>query len=470
MINTSQVATPTFSPAGGTYPTSQSVTLSDATPNSRIYFTTDGSTPTTSSTAYTTPIRVSRTTTIMAMAVASGLSNSAVAAATYTINTSQVATPTFSPAGGTYPTSQSVTLSDATPNSTIYFTTDGSTPTTASTRYTTPISVTHSETIKAMAVASGLSNSAVAAATYTINTSQVATPTFSPGAGTYSTSQSVTISDTTPNATIYFTTDGSTPTTASTRYTTPISVTHSETIKALAVANGLTDSRVATATYTIDSGSGRGIDYGTGFVARGLQMNGSASINGTQLRLTNSGGFQASSAFATTPVNVQRFTTDFTIQLTNADADGMAFVLQGNSPTALGSPGAGLGYGVGTTSTASIANSVAVKFDLYDNEGEGPDSTGLYTGGVSPTIPAVNLSGTGIDLHSGHAFNVHIVYDGTTLAMTITDSTNTALMVRRNFTVNIPAAVGNSTAYAGFTAGTGGLTATMDVLTWTYQP
>src|SRR5207244_9284628 len=154
---------------------SVTVTISDGTTGATIHYTTDGSTPTTASPVYGGPIMVTQTTTIKAMGAASGMADSAVASATYTI---RVATPAFSPAGGTYTSARSVSISDGTPGATIYYTTDGSTPTTASPVYGGPITVTQTTTIKAMAAAGGMANSAVASATYTI---RVATPALSPG-------------------------------------------------------------------------------------------------------------------------------------------------------------------------------------------------------------------------------------------------------------------------------------------------
>ena len=100
------------------------------------------------------------------------------------------------------------------------------------------------------------------------------------------------------------------------------------------------------------------------------------------------------------------------------------------------------------------AESVAIKFDLYSNAGEGPDSTGLYINGATPTVPAIDLSATGINLHSGHIFNVQLAYNGTTLTEVIID-TVTLASVTETYTVNIPAVVGGAAAYVGFTGGTG---------------
>lgn len=80
-------------------------------------------------------------------------------------------------------------------------------------------------------------------------------PTLTPAGGTYTTAQSVSIADTTPNAVIYYTLDGSTPTTSSTKYTAAIKVTATTTIKTFAVASGYGASAVSTAQYTLSAGS-----------------------------------------------------------------------------------------------------------------------------------------------------------------------------------------------------------------------
>jgi hypothetical protein len=171
--------------------------------------------------------------------------DSGVATAIYTI---RVTTPTFGLAAGTFNTPQTVPLSDATSGATIYYTTDGSTPTTSSAQYSGPISVTRTMTIRAIAAKSGMANSSEASATYTL---QAATPTFNPPSGSYLLPVTVSISDASPGVTIYYTTNGTTPTTSSTQYTGPFLILTTTTVKAIAVAPGWSQSAVATAVYNL---------------------------------------------------------------------------------------------------------------------------------------------------------------------------------------------------------------------------
>lgn len=83
--STPACATPTFTPEAGVYNSAQNVTIACETAGATIYYTTDGTAPTTSSSVYSSAIPVSTTTTIKAMAVKAGNSNSIVATATYTI-------------------------------------------------------------------------------------------------------------------------------------------------------------------------------------------------------------------------------------------------------------------------------------------------------------------------------------------------------------------------------------------------
>ena len=162
----------------------------------------------------------------------------------------QVVAPAFSVPAGAYGPAQSVALSSLTPGAKIFYTTNGSTPSSASTLYSGPITVSSSETIKAIAITSGTHNSAVSSAAYVIN-GAVATASFSPIAGSYVGSQSVTVSSATSGATFYYSTNGSTPTRSSTLYSGPITVAASETIKVLAVKANYSDSAIASAAYVI---------------------------------------------------------------------------------------------------------------------------------------------------------------------------------------------------------------------------
>ncbi len=216
------------------------------------------------------------------------------------------------------------------------------------------------------------------------------------------------------------------------------------------------------------------ISFPSGFssTSSGLVLNGGAAISENTLQLTDGGRYESRSVFFSTPVGLASFSTTFDFQLTGKDtlapdADGFTFTLQANGPNALGSDGGGLGYGPPSAGQpgAAITNSVAIKFDLHNNNGEGSNSIGLYVDGQAPTVPSLSLPPSQIDLHSGHIFHVVLVYEGGVLTLTLTDQT-TQRMAGSPFTVDIPGLLGGTTGYVGFTASTGMETAVQSILDW----
>ena len=184
-----------------------------------IYYTIDGSTPTTASTLYARAVSISNNTVLQAVGANSG-STGPIASAIFTI----LPPPPVYPEGGTYANlgTLSVTISDAA-NASIYYTTDGTAPTNASTPYTGVVSLpVGTTTLKAIAIDSN-GSSTITSREYILPLPPPVFPVFSLTSGTYQGVQSVTINST--NATsIYYTTDGTVPTTSSTLYNGPISI------------------------------------------------------------------------------------------------------------------------------------------------------------------------------------------------------------------------------------------------------
>lgn len=120
---------------------------------------------------YSGAITLSTTTPLQAKGYAPGYTDSNVAAGVYTIGTSSVIDPVPFPASGTnFDFELFVSVTCATPGALIYFTIDGSTPTQASTLYSTPVPITLTTTFKFRAYKTGLSPSGVITATYNLNT------------------------------------------------------------------------------------------------------------------------------------------------------------------------------------------------------------------------------------------------------------------------------------------------------------
>ena len=337
------VATPTFSVTAGTYTSAQTVSISCETSGATIYYTTDGTAPTTSSNVYSAALTISETTTVKAMAVKSGMNNSAVATAEYIINLpysgpdyvrvtditaltdgtrviiaarynstatsyyAMTAATTGKPTGVSFSSTTSsngeILPSTILDNENTYYwtvnvTSNGYTFTNANNKvlgYTSSTNFAEGGNNTEWAITRNTSGSSAMVSGYegfyitnknnsgrgialndqhnygpyaTSNNNSstynfyldifvqgyvpaaVATPTFTPAEGTYYDAQNVTINCETQNADIYYTTDGSTPDGNSTPYTGPISVTATTTINAIAYYGGA-NSNVATATYTI---------------------------------------------------------------------------------------------------------------------------------------------------------------------------------------------------------------------------
>lgn len=160
------VNTPTFSPTAGAVAFGTTVTITSSSGADAIYYTTDGSTPTTASINQALiPLVINAPVTVKALAVKTGYTDSLISSAAYT--QAQATAPTFSPAAGDITSGSTVTIS-STGATAIYYTTDGSIPTTSSTNQaTTPLVINSDVTVKALAIRTGYSNSAIESAVYT---------------------------------------------------------------------------------------------------------------------------------------------------------------------------------------------------------------------------------------------------------------------------------------------------------------
>jgi len=178
--------------------------------------------------------------------------SSAVATQAYVLDNTAPSL-TITPANGAYASGQLVTMTAGESGSTIYYTTDGSNPGTAaggSTKaYTAPFAITGNTTVKALAVDAFGNSSAVATRTYTVLDTTPPVVTVNPPAGSYPANQQITLTAN-ETATIYYTTNGSTPTTASTKYTAPIILNGPLTLKYFAVDGANNSSAVVTQTYS----------------------------------------------------------------------------------------------------------------------------------------------------------------------------------------------------------------------------
>jgi len=244
-----------FSPGTGTYLTPRNIIISTMPHGFPIYYTTDGSDPNQYGIPYTGPVMVDRSMRLRAICV-TDKGPSEIATADYLIIKPKPLPPTFSVASGTYSSTQLVAIKPVDFGAKIYYTTDGSDPTTDSTPYTIPVMVDRSMQIKAISCTrDGVSD--MASASYRI-IGRVSTPVIRPNGGVFATPQNVTITCDTPYSDIYYSTDESNPgpaNPASVKYTVPFSAQSTQTIKAASVRADWITSDITASTLTFRSGT-----------------------------------------------------------------------------------------------------------------------------------------------------------------------------------------------------------------------
>jgi hypothetical protein len=317
--------------------------------------------------------------------------------------------------------------------------------------YNTSTLAAGTHTVKATYQGDSSFSSSSASLTQTINSPQAASPTFSPAGGTYAAAQSVVISTTTAGAAIYYTTDSTTPTTSSTKYTSALAVSATETIKAIATATGYTVSAVASATYTIQTSAVAtfnltSLDFGnqtTGTASTAqkvtLKNTGNAALTLTGFPITGSAAFSQTSACGSSlaagascdvsvvfaPQTEGALSATLSVSSnTSGEAPSVSLTGTGTAPpapVATLTPGS-LDFGNQTQGTSSAAQSITVK-----NTGTAPltgitvtlsETQSSSSGKVRPqaAITSANYSATttcGSSLDVGASCTVSVIFSPT---------------------------------------------------------
>ena len=204
-----------------------------------------------------------------------------------------------------------------------------------------------------------------------------------------------------------------------------------------------------------------------------LDRNGSADIITSSgrlhqriLRLTAGGFRQAGSAWAKTKLNLnESFESQFKVYLqhTQPGADGIAFLVQDDGPRALGGWGGGIGY-------RGIRNSVAVEFDTFQNTTDPSSNHLAVVLHGNPDVHAA-VGEPSIPLY-GRPFWARVNYDAATHDLRVYVKSLRAgaeEQLALETTVDLADGVGASSAWVGFTAGTGNLYSKQDIYSWMVQ-
>lgn len=232
------------------------------------------------------------------------------------------------------------------------------------------------------------------------------------------------------------------------------------------------------------------VTYSTFTSTAGLTLVGNTGTavtgDGTVLRITPATADQSGAAYSNSAITLGTnaiFSTTFRFRFTGAGgidpADGITFVLAA-SPGGLGGSGQGLGY-------QSVANSVAIEFDTYLNNGIDASSNhvAVDTGGTLNDLASVAPYGNGSCgfasgspaqnsytapgcMANGNLWTATIGYNGTDLSVSVQDGSSATDAVIGNYAINIGSILGTNSAYVGFTGSTGSGFQNQDIVNWAF--
>ncbi|MEO8344408.1 MAG: PEP-CTERM sorting domain-containing protein [Betaproteobacteria bacterium] len=199
----------------------------------------------------------------------------------------------------------------------------------------------------------------------------------------------------------------------------------------------------------------------------GLQINGNAACTGGVLRVTPATFSQAGSAFSTTLIPLgpgASFSTFFSFQISASGAggaDGIVFVVQPVAST-VGGGGGGIGY-------AGIPTSLGVEFDTWDN-GPPVDTSASHVGiDVNGSVISLQTFDISPPLDNGNVWFAWIDYNGSVLELRVSQSNSRPVSPTLSRAVNLASILGTTSAFVGFTSGTGAAFSNHDILTWRFD-
>jgi peptidoglycan/xylan/chitin deacetylase (PgdA/CDA1 family) len=404
----------------GTVSVALAATDSSGSGVAATYYTTDGSTPTASSAQYTGAFGVTQTRTVKYFSVDTAGNAEAVKSQQVQIDGAAPTTSISCNGGacstGWYAGTASLTLAATDPGGSgvaaTYYTTDGSAPTTSSTRYTGAIGITQTRTVKYFSVDTAGNAEAVKSQTVQVDatapTTTIACNSATCSTGWYAGSVSVTLaagdSSGSGVAATYYTTNGSTPTRSSTQYTGAFSITQTRTVKYFSVDTAGNAEAVKSQTVQIDTTApATTITCNNGTCSTGW-YGASATV---RLAATDaSGGSGVAATYYTTDgstptTSSTRYTGSFTLAQTRT-VTYFSIDRAGNSESVKSqlirvdatAPTTTISCNGGTCASTTYPAPVSVSLTASDGStGSGVSSTHYTTNGTTPTLSSPTYTG-----------------------------------------------------------------------------